>query len=138
MFDTKDTTQRVVNSICATALSITGDAGTAGGLILLIHTMVVTIIFYWMLWSDSKVLIYIGFVLWISIIAQHLFFKGCWGVRCERHVWKTKDWYGPWTSLFSALHKLGMPNKPMYHNFFFYSFAILATMLGLDRIRHRT
>ena len=63
-------------------------------------------------------------------------FGGCWGVRSERKVWRTKEWYGPWTSLFRFLHnKLNIPNDKRIHEAVFVIFAILVLYTTYHRLQ---
>ncbi len=108
----------------------------AGALVLLIHTAVVTIILWLILWSSTRAQVYIGLCLWLTIMFQHWYFGGCWGVRSERKVWKTKEWYGPWTSLFRFLHsKLNIPNDKRIHEAVFVIFAILVLYTTYHRLQ---
>ena len=108
----------------------------AGALVLLIHTAVVTIILWLILWSSTRAQVYIGLCLWLTIMFQHWYFCGCWGVRSERKVWNTKEWYGPWTSLFRFLHsKLNVPNDKRVHEAVFVIFAILVLYTTYHRLQ---
>lgn len=107
----------------------------AGALVLLIHTLVVTIILWLVLWSKTRVQVYVGLALWLIIMFQHWYFGGCWGVRSERRIWKTTEWYGPWTSLFTVLHDgLGIPNSRVVHEAIFIVFGVSVLGVATQRL----
>lgn len=115
-------------------MKITGNQREiAGWLVFIIHTLVVGIVYYLLLWTSNKTGFVVGLVIWITFVLQHLYFDGCWGVKSERHIWRAKDWYGPWTVLFDKLHKLGMPSTKAYHNVFFILFTLVLTTLVIER-----
>jgi len=137
MFD-KETRQKngkmLTSLIETTAVSLSGNhRDIAGWLVFVIHTIVVGLVYYLLLWTSNKRGFLIGLVLWISFVFQHLYFDGCWGVKSERRIWRAKDWYGPWTALFDKLHNLGMPSTKAYHNVFFILFTLLLIALVIDR-----
>jgi len=105
----------------------------AGWNAFILHTFIVVIVYYLLLWTNSKLGFLIGLLLWLSFVLQHLYFDGCWGVKSERRIWQVKDWYGPWTALFNFLHKIGMPATKPYHNVFFILFTIMLSVLAIER-----
>lgn len=110
-----------------------GDRALAGWNVFIIHTILVVIVYYLLLWGNSRIGFLVGLVLWLSFVIQHLYFDGCWAVKSERRIWRVKDWYGPWTVLFNAFHKFGMPATKPYHNVFFILFTLILGILALER-----
>lgn len=116
----------------------------AGAIILIIHTVVITIILWLIIWSRNKTSIALGTLLWMTIMIQHWYFGGCWGVRSERRIWRTKEWYGPWTSLFQLIDLLSYNFKSerprahtrsQIHKLIFTSFAMTVLAIGITRFR---
>jgi hypothetical protein len=106
---------------------------------LAIHTAVIAAILWSLMWSSSRTHILVGLALWLTIMVQHWYFGGCWGVRSERRIWRTKEWYGPWTSLFIFLNKtLGARITKRVHEAIFTAFAIIVLCIGTHRLTRIT
>lgn len=110
-----------------------GERSAAGWNVFVIHTVLVMLVYYLMLWTNSKKGFLFGLVVWILIVLQHLYFGGCWGVKSERRIWRVKDWYGPWTVLFNFLHSMGMPATNSYHNVIFIISTIVLSVFVVER-----
>jgi len=110
-----------------------GNRSVAGWNVFVIHSILVVLVYYLLLWTNSKKGFLIGLIVWISFVLQHLYFDGCWGVKSERRIWRVKDWYGPWTTLFNFLHNQGMPATKSYHNVFFILFTIMLGVFAVER-----
>ena len=110
-----------------------GNRSKAGWNVFILHTILIVVVYYLLLWSKSKNGFLIGLCLWILLVLQHMYFDSCWGVKSERRIWRAKDWYGPWTSLFNLLHRYGMPPTKPYHNVFFIMFTIILGILAVER-----
>lgn len=127
-------TNNVVSKVEKMALSVTNnDRRIAGLLIFIIHTFIVAIIFWLMFWNNNPKLITVGLICWIIIMLKHWYFNGCWGVKCERKIWQTKEWYGPWTSLFNILHN-HQHNHQQHQQVIFITFAIIITAITITRL----
>lgn len=111
---------------------------TAGWYVFCVHMLIVAIVTYLLLWSNSLTLLSLGIISWLCIVAQHMIFDGCWMVRLERRLWETKEWYGPWTPVFKTLHFLGMSNNKRTHNLIFVIFALSLTSFAFLRLREMT
>lgn len=129
-------TDRLTRAIERLALRYThNNRPMAGALVLAIHTAVIAAILWSLMWSKSRTHILVGLALWLAIMAQHWYFGGCWGVRSERRIWKTKEWYGPWTSLFILLQKaFGTHDTKWAHETIFTSFAAIVLGIGVYRL----
>lgn len=66
-----------------------------GFYVFLIHfvcQIIFTIIF---LFYPLSTLYYFIVVIWIFVLISKIYFRGCLITKIERHLWKTKTWYGP-------------------------------------------
>ena len=136
----KHNTTRLTNAIERLALSVTNNNRAIAGLVITtIHAVVVGTILWLIVWAPKSKphLIKAGLAMWAAVMAQHWYFGGCWGVRSERKIWRTRQWYGPWTSLFAFLHStLGIPRTSATDNAMFVSFAAVITTVGILRLRN--
>ena len=107
---------------------------TGGWYVFCLHLIVIIIVTYMLLWTNSLTLLLFGILVWASIIVQHIIFNGCWLVRLERRLWETQDWYGPWTPVFRVLNKAGVSNTKHNHNIVFVLFALGLTSVALARL----
>ena len=49
---------------------------------------------------------FLGVFFWMGIVLLHTFFNGCIFIRFERHLWQSKNWYGPWQILLFLFEKI--------------------------------
>ena len=138
MFE-KETRRKVTDDLAEyiekTMINITKDRGTAGMLVLFFHFLIIFIVFYLLIWSSTAKMVRIGIVLWISIIIQYWYFHGCWGVKCERKIWKTKEWYGPWTAFYQYINELGFQMNKNTRDIFTFLFTIITSIIAIMRYK---
>ena len=126
-------TEYLTNIVESTSLRISaGNRAIAGTIVLLLHTIAVSAILWMVIWSNRRELKQLGLLLWFSVMVRHWYFGGCWLVRSERRIWRTKEWYGPWTSLFSSLGTLA--NTKTSRSIIFASFAFTILVIGFSRL----
>ena len=130
----KQNTKKLIKYFEALSLKITNDDRKKAGFVFLTaHTIVITIIMYLMLLTKKREFIIIGILLWVLIMMQHLYFKGCWAVRTEREIWQTKEWYGPWNAFFQIMKYYGIKLSESEQNLVFASYAITLTFVSTFR-----
>lgn len=111
-----------------------GDRLVAGWILFGFHCWIILTV-YWLLFAQKNgTLQRIGLFLWISIMIQHLYFNGCWLVKCERRLWETRDWFGPWTIVFRSVNNAGLRLKSYTMNIVFYIYAIAVTYAAVRRM----
>ncbi len=74
---------------------ITKNNNTSGFIVAIFHYILVFVTFMLII-SKHIGNFFWGIFFWIGIVLLHTFFNGCVFIRLERHLWKTKNWYGPW------------------------------------------
>lgn len=98
-----------------------------GYLVCFLHILLVSIPFFFIIFSNNLKIVSISQLILILILIQHFYFDGCWMIRLERKIWNTKDWYGLWTYLFKSIEYFGIKlNRNSRDNIFFivYSFIL--------------
>lgn len=75
----------------------------SGFIVYIVHVGICSIAAFYIFLGKVDKIFYICVALWLLIFALHFYFKGCILVKLERHLWKTKDWYGPWSVFFFPL-----------------------------------
>lgn len=138
MFDLetrKRVTNKLVEYIEEITINITKDRGKAGMLVLFFHMLILIILFFLILWSKSAKLVGIGLIIWITIIFQHLYFGGCWVLKCERKIWNTTEWYGPLTTFYQYISDLGLSGTKKICNTFTFLFTSLTSIIAIVRYK---
>lgn len=105
-----------------------------GYLVCLFHITLVSIPFFVIIFSNNIKLIIASQIVLILILAQHFYFDGCWMIRLERRIWKTKEWYGLWTYLFYILENLGFKLNRNSRDYIFYIVYSFILSIGFYKI----
>jgi hypothetical protein len=82
---------------------LTKNNALSGFLVYFLHVGFCSIALFYIFLGDIDIFFYISVFIWLLIFAFHFYFKGCILVKLERHLWNTKEWYGPWVILFTPL-----------------------------------
>jgi len=91
-----------------------GEDVKAGWVLFGFHCWIILLIYWSLFIQKNRRIQIIGFIVWLSIMIQHVYFNGCWLVRCERKLWNSKEWMGPWTVVFKTLDSIGVPLRKQY------------------------
>jgi len=110
----KNDIDEFINRVSIYLTRLFGGNIKAGWVLFGLHCWIILLIYWSLFIQTDKRLRIIGFIVWLSIMLQHIYFNGCWLVRCERKLWNSKEWMGPWTVVFETLQRIGVPLRKHY------------------------
>ena len=96
-----------------------------GFIVFLFHLFIQLSSGYFLIIYELGNLFYATIVLWVVILFSNLYFRGCILTKIERHLWNTKDWYGPYF-LYCEILKL---SPMMIHNLFICKTILIITII---------
>jgi hypothetical protein len=67
-----------------------------GFIVFLFHLIFQIASFYFILMYPLSNTFYLVILVWIFILLSNYYFKGCILTKLERHLWSTKEWFGPY------------------------------------------
>lgn len=109
----------------------TKDNKLSGFIVYLLHVSIYGFAMFYIFLGKVNSIFYGCMALWAIAFALHFYFKGCILIKVERHLWSTKEWYGPWTLMFLPLQYFNIPiTKSSSENIFIcYGILIIITSI---------
>jgi len=107
--------------------SITHDNKFNGFLVFLFHYILLFIIYYLLVFFPISFSYYCIVFLWLCIVASNVYFRGCLLTKLERHLWNTKDWFGPHFFFYDS----STLSQIMLQNLFICKIIFIATIVFL-------
>jgi len=91
----KDDMNIIIEFVVSKLNCISSNDNLTGFCVFLIHFICQLIIITIFLFYPLSLLYYFIVVIWLFCLVSNIYFKGCLVTKIERHLWKTKSWYGP-------------------------------------------
>lgn len=98
-----------------------------GFLVFLFHYIFLFIIYYLLLFFPISFSYYGIVFFWLGIVFSNIYFRGCLLTKLERHLWNTKDWFGPQYLFYDS----STLSNVMLQNLFICKFIFFATIIYL-------
>lgn len=105
-----------------------------GFLVLIFHWFIVGCTMVYIIFEKVDFCFYLCFLIWIIIFILHFYFHGCILTKIEKHLWKAKDWCGPWSLPFKLLEHNNFTITPELMNIIFITWGILVICFTMYKI----
>ena len=105
-----------------------------GFAIFIIHILLAVFFYLYLLFGKINIFYYLLVVVWVGVMSMHFYFKGCLLTKIERNSWKSTDWEGPWTLLFSLLKKNELDLSNNFKTNIYICFGIIISIIIVTRI----
>lgn len=109
-----------------------------GFIVLVTHWIVVGFTAVYLVTQKVDVIFHICIIVWLIIFALHFYFHGCIFTKIEKHLWKAKNWTGPWLLPLKILEYYNVEITPMLMNNMFVCWGIMLSVFIILKIIYYT
>jgi hypothetical protein len=99
----KQITNNLLNFLVRLLKNLSANNSVNGLYVLIFHWLFLGIPLVKILFGEVDMWFMISCFVWIIIFILHIYFNGCILIRLERKLWNTKEWYGPWSGVFTLV-----------------------------------
>ena len=96
-----------------------------GFIVLLIHWSIVGWAALYIFFGEVNIYFFISTIIWLIIFSLHIYFRGCILTKIEKHLWKAKDWSGPWSLPMKILENNNIHPANIKHMYVYWACSLI-------------